>query len=142
MRVLVIDDEADVLLLCRVNLEFEGHEVIEAADGERGFELARDTRPDLVVLDVMLPARDGLSVLDSLQKDPATRDIPVILLTARAREEDQVRGWERGADEYVAKPFSPVALTEAVNRVAAMSPLERESRRRASLAQLGLLGRL
>lgn len=142
MRVLVIDDEPDVLLLCRVNLEFEGHSVMEAPDGERGFELAVRERPDLIVLDVMLPLRDGFSILRSLQGNPATRDVPVVLLTAKAREEDQMRGWRTGADEYVTKPFSPVALTEAVNRVAAMSPLERESRRRQSLAQLALLGKL
>ena len=142
MRVLVIDDEPDVLLLCRVNLEFEGHSVLEAPDGERGFEIAVRERPDLIVLDVMLPLRDGFSILRSLQGNPATREIPVVLLTAKAREEDQMRGWRTGADEYVTKPFSPVALIEAVARVAAMSPLERRDRRRKTLAQLSLLGKL
>src|ERR671922_168127 len=82
MRVLVIDDEPDVLLLCRVNLQYAGHEVIEALDGERGLELAVSGTPDLIVLDVMLPRRDGLSVLRDLAANPATSGTPVVLLTA------------------------------------------------------------
>lgn len=142
MRILVIDDEPDVLLLCRVNLEFEGHEVLEAPDGESGLETALQERPELIVLDIMLPQRDGFSVLEHLHAMEATRAIPVILLTAKAREEDQIRGWRTGADEYVTKPFSPVALTEAVRRVAQMTAQEREQRRSEQLDQLSILNRL
>lgn len=142
VRILVIDDEPDVLLLCRVNLEFEGHEVFEAPDGESGLETAAAERPDLIVLDIMLPQRDGFSVLELLHTMEETHGIPVILLTAKAREEDQIRGWRTGADEYVTKPFSPVALSEAVRRVADMTPQEREARRAEQLDQLSILNRL
>lgn len=142
MRILVVDDEPDVLLLCRVNLEFDGHEVLEAGDGERGYDVARTEQPDLIVLDVMLPARDGFSVLERLKADDETKHIPVIMLTAKAQEADQMRGWMNGAAEYVTKPFSPVALTDAVNNVLSMTPEERDARRSEHLTQLAILHRL
>lgn len=142
VRVLVIDDEPDVILLCRVNLEFEGHEVLEAGSGEEGLAIAEREVPDLIVLDIMLPRQDGFSVLRQLHERESTKDIPVVLLTAKAREDDQIRGWRTGADEYVTKPFSPVALTEAVARVAGMTSEERAARRRKHLDQLSLLHRL
>lgn len=142
VRVLVIDDEPDVLLLCRVNLEYAGHEVFEAGDGETGFEIACRERPDLIILDLMLPRQDGFSILDMLHREERTSDIPVILLTAKAGEKDQLRGWRNGADGYVTKPFSPVALIEAVGRTAKLSSAERAARRREQLEQLSALGRL
>lgn len=142
VRVLVIDDEPDVLLLCRVNLEFEGYQVLEASDGEAGFDAAVRERPDLIVLDVMLPQRDGFTVLQRLQDRRETKDIPVILLTAKAQEDDQLRGWTAGAADYVTKPFSPAALADAVRRVSAMTPEEREARRAENLTQLKILHRL
>jgi DNA-binding response OmpR family regulator len=136
MRVLVIDDEPDVLLLCRVNFEIAGHEVLEAPDGERGLDLAFARDPDVIVLDVMLPLRDGLSVLGELQADDRTRATPVILLTAKTQTHDQRAGWEAGCSEYVTKPFSPVALAQTVNRVASTPPAERRVRRERELARL------
>src|SRR5436190_17845180 len=103
MRVLVVDDEPDVLLLCRVNFEFAGHEVLEAPDADAGIRAAADAHPDVIVLDVMLPRKDGFAVLKTLQSDPITRDIPVVMLSARTRGVDQLRGYEAGADEYVTK---------------------------------------
>lgn len=129
MRVLIIDDEPDVLLLCRVNLEFAGHTVIEALDGERGIQIATSEQPDLIVLDVMLPNRDGIRILEDLTDLAQTRDVPVVLLTAKAQTDDKLRGWSAGASEYVTKPFSPVALTETVERVYGMSPEERDRHR-------------
>lgn len=136
MRVLVIDDEPDVLLLCRVNLELAGHDVLEADSGERGLELALLEEPDVIVLDVMLPERDGLSVLEDLGADERTRRTPVILLTAKTREVDRMAGWRAGCSEYVTKPFSPVALAETVVRVHAMSVDERRDRRERELSRL------
>ena len=136
MRVLVIDDEPDVLLLCKVNFEFAGHEVLEALDGERGMALAAAERPDLIVLDVMLPARDGISILRQLGATPETSGTPVVLLTAKAQAGDQLTGWEAGAVEYVTKPFSPVALTALVERVARMTVEERAEHRDEALQQL------
>lgn len=137
MRVLVIDDEPDVLLLCRVNLEIAGHEVLEATDGEHGLELALGKHPDIIVLDVMLPSRDGLSVLADLLADGRTHDTPVILLTAKTQLEDREAGWRAGCAEYLTKPFSPAALTEVVDRVAQTPPVERRAHRERELERLG-----
>lgn len=140
MRVLVIDDEPDVLLLCRVNLQYAGHEVLEASDGERGMELAITSDPDLIVLDVMLPERDGISILHDLTVNPTTADKPVVLLTAKAQIEDQLRGWRAGCSEYVTKPFSPAALAEIVVAVHAMTMEQRRTRRDAAIEMLAGVG--
>jgi len=137
VRVLVIDDEPDVLLLCRVNLQFAGHEVLEAADGEHGMELATSRRPDLIVLDVMLPKQDGLTILRQLTGRPETAETPVVLLTAKAQREDQLRGWEAGCVEYVTKPFSPTAFANLVEEVHGMNREERRARRDRAMARLG-----
>lgn len=135
-RVLVIDDEPDVLLLCRVNLEHLGHEVVTATGGPEGVRLAADTRPDVVVLDLMLPARDGFQVLHDLRAMVGMNDVPVILLTARARWEDRVRGWQAGAAEYMTKPFVPADLAEAIDRVVGESPEQLARRREDILREL------
>jgi DNA-binding response OmpR family regulator len=135
-RVLVIDDEPDVLLLCRVNLQHAGHEVLEAPDGERGLAVALDETPDAVVLDLMLPGLDGYGVLTALREHTETRDIPVLVLTAKAQREDRVRCWEQGASEYMTKPFSPAALSSALEQLMEMSPEEREARRADVLRRL------
>ena len=136
MRVLVIDDEPDVLLLCRVNFELAGHQVLEATTGEEGLELALRERPDVIVLDVMLPLRDGLAVLSDLLRDPRTHGIPVILLTAKTQLQDRLAGWRAGCAEYVTKPFSPVALAELAEEVAATAPADRCARRHDEIVAL------
>ena len=136
MRVLVIDDEPDVLLLCRVNLEIAGHEVLEAPNGEEGLDVARNRAPDVILLDLMLPKKDGLSVLEDLGSDERTRQTPVILLTAKTQVEDRLAGWRAGCTEFVTKPFEPVALAETVDRVAEMSQAERTDRRERELERL------
>jgi len=136
MRVLVIDDEPDVLLLCRVNLEFAGHDVLVASDGLAGLETALGASADVIVLDVMLPHRDGLSVLEGLAADDRTSTTPVVLLTAKTQLEDRRAGWRAGCAAYVTKPFSPDELTETVARVAAMSAAERHTARTRELERL------
>ena len=136
MRILVIDDEPDVLLLCRVNLEIAGHDVLEAGTGEQGLELALLEDPDVILLDLMLPRRDGLSILADLNADDRTRRTPVILLTAKTRQEDRMAGWRAGCSAYVTKPFSPVALTVTVDRIHAMSAEERREHRDRELGRL------
>lgn len=138
MRVLVIDDEPDVLMLCRVNLQLAGHEVIEASNGKAGLELARGLAPDVVVLDVMLPNVDGLTLLSDLAASEATRDIPVIMLTAKTQLEDRRKAWRAGCTEYLTKPFSPIELVELVGRARGMSSEERSERRQRALASLGV----
>jgi CheY-like chemotaxis protein len=138
-RVLVVDDEPDVLLLCRVNLEFEGYEVVEATDGEAALAAAREHRPDAVLLDVMMPKLDGWQVLEALKSDPELRHIPVVVLTAKVQDEDQIRGWSQGAADYITKPFSPLALSQVLQDVLATDPEEEERRRRMILEKLQLL---
>jgi DNA-binding response OmpR family regulator len=113
-RVLVIDDEAPIRLLCRVNLEAEGIDVLEAADGTSGLKLARDEHPDVVLLDVMMPGLDGWRVAEELLENEETRGIPIIFLTARAEFRDRARGLDIGGVDYVTKPFNPLELAPLV----------------------------
>ena len=135
-RVLVIDDDPDVLLLCRVNLAHAGHEVLMALDAERGLEIVRTEQPDVIVLDIMLPRRDGFDVMEELTADGTMQEVPVLLLTARAGWEDRVRGLQAGATEYLTKPFAPAALTDALLRAHTMSAEERQASRAAALRDL------
>ena len=136
-RVLVIDDEAPIRLLCRVNLEAEGMEVLEADDGERGLEIARSERPDVILLDVMMPGLDGWEVLQRLLDDPATREIPIVFLTARAELRDRARGLELGGVDYVTKPFNPTELAPLVESLLdRVQRGEREAIRKERIAEL------
>ena len=138
-RVLVVDDEPDVLLLCRVNLEFEGYEVVEASDGEEAMERLREQRFDVMLLDVMMPKMDGWQVLEAVKADPDLKDLPVVMLTAKVQDQDQIRGWSQGAADYITKPFSPLALSQVLQDVLATDPEEEERRRRMILEKLQLL---
>lgn len=136
-RVLVIDDEEPIRLLCRVNLEADGMEVLEAPDGHAGVALARSEIPDAILLDVMMPGLDGWQVAERLLEDEATRGIPIIFLTARADLRDRARGMDIGGIDYVTKPFNPVDLASTVRGVAqAVGRDERESLRKERLAEL------
>ena len=117
MQVLVIDDEAPIRLLCRVNLEAEGMKVIEAADGPTGLEQAREHTPDVVLLDVMMPGLDGWRVAEQLLEDERTNEIPIIFLTARAEFRDRARGLDIGGVDYVTKPFNPLELAPLVREL-------------------------
>ena len=125
-RVLVVDDERAIRLLCRVNLAASGMDVLEAEDGRSGLELARKERPDLVLLDVMMPGVDGWTVARELAADEETRDIPVVFLTARADAADKRMGEQLGGVGYVVKPFDPVSIGDFVERV--LSRIERGER--------------
>jgi DNA-binding response OmpR family regulator len=140
-KVLVVDDEAPIRLLCRVNLEAEGMEVLEAGDGESGLALARSERPDIVLLDVMMPAMDGWQVAERLFEDEATSDIPLVFLTARAELRDRARGLELGGVDYITKPFNPVELASVVESLLErVRRGERDELRREKIAELrGLL---
>jgi len=108
--VLVIEDEKEIRDLVRYNLERAGFRVAAVADGERGLEILFASRPDALVLDLMLPGLSGLEILRELRGEPATRDLPVLVLTARTAEMDKLLGFEHGADDYLTKPFSPREL--------------------------------
>lgn len=109
-KILVVDDELDVTELLEFNLKAAGYDVQSAEDGPTALKKARDTQPDLIVLDVMLPEMQGTDVCKELRRDPVTSAIPIIMLTAKAAEIDRVLGLELGADDYVTKPFSPREL--------------------------------
>jgi DNA-binding response OmpR family regulator len=115
--VLVIDDEAPIRLLCRVNLEAEGIDVMEAEDGPAGLEKARSGQPDVVLLDVMMPGLDGWRVAEELLDDSTTHDIPIIFLTARAEFRDRAKGLDIGGVDYVTKPFNPLELAPLVREL-------------------------
>jgi DNA-binding response OmpR family regulator len=136
VRVLVIDDEPDVLLLCRVNLGHAGFEVLEAQDGEHGIAHAVAERPDAIVLDLMLPRMDGYHVLRVLREDERTSLTPILVLSAKAQREDRRRCLEMGADEFITKPFSPEALGEALQRLAALDVDARSAHRAEQLQQM------
>jgi two-component system phosphate regulon response regulator PhoB len=108
--ILVVEDEAALVTLLRYNLEREGFRVAEARDGEEALLMAREQKPDLVILDWMLPLLSGLEVCRQLRRGPETRSVPIIMLTARGEEGDKLRGLDSGADDYVTKPFSPSEL--------------------------------
>jgi len=116
-RILLADDESSIRTIVRVNLESDGMGVIEAADGAEALELVREEQPALVLLDVMMPDVDGWQVAERLTRDPATRDIPVVFISARAAREDRLRAQELGAVGYVVKPFDPVRLGAIVRDV-------------------------
>lgn len=114
-QVLVVDDDATARTLVRLNLEFEGYTVSEAENGDRGLESARSSRPDLILLDVMMPGTEGLQVLAELRDDPLLRSTPVIMLTGRADEGTEWRARDLGAAAYVAKP---VAVDDLLRTIA------------------------
>ena len=136
-NVLVIDDEAPIRLLCRVNLEAEGMRVLEASDGSTGLELARELRPDVVLLDVMMPGVDGWLVAEQLIADERTRDIPIVFLTARAEFRDRARGLDIGGVDYVTKPFNPLDLAPLVRALLErLARGERDELRGEKIAEL------
>ena len=116
-KLLVVDDEEDILELLRYNLLREGYNVSCAASGEEALRLAQSEIPDLLVQDLMLPGIDGLEVTKILKNDSRTRDIPIVMLTAKGEEADIVTGLELGADDYITKPFSPRVLVARVRAV-------------------------
>jgi len=116
-RILAVDDEEDILELVRFNLDREGYQVICASSGNDCLKTAQSERPDLLVLDLMLPDIDGLEITKILKNDPRTKDIPIVMLTAKGEEADIVTGLELGADDYMTKPFSPRILVARVKAV-------------------------
>ena len=113
-RILVADDDVDIRELVEFKLSTLGHDVVAVGDGAAAIEACRAERPDLAVLDVMMPGVSGLEAIKAIRATPELADLPVILLTARAQESDVETGFDSGADDYVTKPFSPRELAERV----------------------------
>ncbi|MBP6964582.1 MAG: response regulator [Armatimonadetes bacterium] len=116
-KILTVDDEKHIVRLIQVNLERQGYEVVTAYDGREALEKVDSERPDLVILDVMMPYMDGFEVLQNMKRNPSTRDIPVIMLTAKAQDADVFKGWQSGVDCYLTKPFNPMELLSFVQRI-------------------------
>jgi two-component system, OmpR family, alkaline phosphatase synthesis response regulator PhoP len=123
-RILLVDDEPDILELISFNLEKEGFEVQTASNGRKGLEKARARKPDLILLDVMMPEMDGMEMCRELREDPQLKDVIVALLTARNEDYSQIAGFEAGADDYISKPIKPRVL---VSRVKALLRRQRTS---------------
>ena len=139
-RVLVIDDEAPIRLLCRVNLEAEGMSVLEAGDGPSGLSKASEEQPDVILLDVMMPGLDGWGVAEALLEDEQTVGIPIIFLTARAEFRDRARGLDIGGVDYITKPFNPLELAPLVRDLLdRIERGERDQLRHEKLADLRAL---
>ena len=116
-RILVVDDEEDILQLMRYNLEKEGYEILSSTSGEDALLNARRERPHLIILDLMLPGVDGIEVCKQLRQEQATADVPILMVTAKSEETDMILGLEVGADDYITKPFSPKVLIARVRAI-------------------------
>jgi two-component system alkaline phosphatase synthesis response regulator PhoP/two-component system response regulator VicR len=116
-KIMAVDDERHIVRLIQVNLERAGFQVVTAFDGAEALKKAESDKPDLIVLDVMMPRMDGFETLKRLQANPATREIPVIMLTAKAQDADVFRGWASGVSAYLTKPFNPLELITFVKRI-------------------------
>ena len=116
-RILIVEDELDVADMIGFSLQRAGYGVIKAYDGVEGTETAKRERPDLIVLDIMLPRRDGYAVMSELRRNVCTDAIPIIMLTARSQTNDRIHGLEAGADDYITKPFSPKELVLRIQAV-------------------------
>jgi DNA-binding response OmpR family regulator len=133
-KVLIVDDEPDILLMLRVDLEAEGYETTLAADGETALRRISEERPDLVLLDVMMPVVDGWGVLQRMST--GGHHAPVVMVSAKASDQDAVRALELGATEYVVKPFDPTLLLSTVADVLSSSPTDLDANRRRRLHEL------
>lgn len=116
-RILAVDDEKHIVRLVQINLEKAGYEVVTASNGREAVEAALEHKPDLIVMDVMMPEMDGFEALQLLKNDPQTEAIPVVMLTAKAQDADVFQGWQSGADLYLTKPFNPMELLTFVRRI-------------------------
>ncbi len=138
-KIVVIEDETDILEVIAYNLKREGYDVVTSTSGEDGWDKIEKTKPNLVVLDLMLPEVDGIELCKKLKSDPMTQSIPVIMVTAKGEESDVVLGLGVGADDYVTKPFSPRELTARVKAVLRRSKTKGETDRRERVAFDGVV---
>ncbi len=135
-RILVVDDDPLVTRLVKINLEMNDYKVEEAWDGDVALKALKKDKPDLLILDLMMPRVDGWDILRAVRNDPELKDLPIIVLTAKVHDEDVIRGWEMGADGYITKPFNPIKLSDHVKAVLETTADERVERRKMELAKL------
>ncbi len=118
-KILIADDRSEVVELVKVTLEGEGYRTIDASDGREALEKIRKEKPDLILLDIIMSKMDGFEVLSKVKKDPKTKEIPIVMLTAQGQKVDQKKGRRLGARDYITKPFSPSALLERIEEILA-----------------------
>jgi two-component system, OmpR family, alkaline phosphatase synthesis response regulator PhoP len=116
-KILAVDDERHIVRLVEINLIKDGYQVVTASNGRQALEKVAAEKPDLIIMDVMMPEMDGFAALQELKNNPATANIPVIMLTAKAQDADVFQGWKSGADLYLTKPFNPKELLTFVRRI-------------------------
>lgn len=134
-RILVVDDDPMITRLVKVDLQLNGYDVEEAWDGESALRILEEDPPDLLVLDIMMPNTNGWNILEMVRGREDLKDLPVIILTAMVREEDIILGWEKGADDYIVKPFNPISLVERLKALLESSPEERREKRKRELSE-------
>jgi len=128
-KILCCDDEKPIVRLLEVNLQRQGFEVLKAYNGAECLQMVETDRPDLIILDVMMPEMSGFEVLQKLKGDPSTAEIPVIMLTARSQDADVIRGWQSGVETYLTKPFNSLELISFVKRIFAMQDSQNDEKR-------------
>jgi DNA-binding response OmpR family regulator len=138
-KILVVDDDPTMVKLINVNLKLNNYAVIEAISGEQALDIVSKEPLDLMVLDIMMPGVDGWEVLKQIRDNGDTKELPVILVTAKTQDSDVIRGWELGADEYVIKPFNPLLLVEVIKMVLDRSYEDRLERRKKQKEKLEVL---
>ncbi|MBU0468218.1 MAG: response regulator transcription factor [Candidatus Omnitrophica bacterium] len=116
-KILIVEDDKDISEMIRYNLEKDGYSTVSVFDGEKVSQVVKASKPDLIILDIMLPGMDGLEICKNLKRDQSAEDIPIIMLTAKSQESDKIVGLELGADDYVTKPFSPKELIARIKAV-------------------------
>lgn len=140
VTILVVDDVRIIRRLVRVNLELEGYSVIEAENGKDALDKIKEAKPDLILLDVIMPYLDGFQVLQRLRANAETRDVPVVMLTSCSEEIDQIKGWELGISDYVIKPFNPNALVNVVKKaLSEIGGRKTKKKRDAEIAKLKIV---
>ncbi len=137
--ILIADDDEDIVRFVEINLRLEGLDVATAQDGEQAVTFARDLKPDLLLLDVMMPKLDGFEVCQQLRKDPHTRDMSIIMLTARSLSADKLTGLSAGADDYMIKPFDPMELVARVKEMLRRTHDARAEKENAAAPTEGLV---
>jgi DNA-binding response OmpR family regulator len=135
-RILAVDDDPLVTKLVKINLELNDYIVDEVWDGDSAVKILEKNTHVLLVLDLMMPRMDGWDILKMVRENEKLKDLPIILLTAKAHDEDLIRGWKMGADDYITKPFNPIRLSDHVKAILASTPEERNAKRRRELVKL------
>lgn len=134
-KIVVIEDEPDIVEVVSYNLKREGYNVLSVDRGDEGLNVIRNQSPNLVILDLMLPGMDGLSICQQMKADPIIRDIPIIIISAKGEESDVVIGLELGADDYLSKPFSPRELLARVKAVLRRGPTQEDQNKERLVIQ-------